>query len=364
MRQRHLWLLTIGSIACAVAAIIVYLGPLRQPSKDGAWTRVDLEHVLATDCCGSVFVDGKSHWGMLALTAGGTVHLITDEGTLRTWRGFSDTSAPSQFVHFAAGPDIEVAAFTTAEVDRAELWVAEVSGFAPIERTETPAVDGRRSQHLVPLFDREGSFRLAGTVGRRVHVWFDGAEGWVRGDDGSALRLDGGMLLASAEEGMTFVAGKLSDRRGSRVGLWYTGGYPEAGGPDRWKRVNLPGRFDEITDLTSWEVGTWAAGRRGLTPVLWDVDNAVRDAPQRIKLPKATLDRDHPRVLLGDDYTGMVVAAQTTEGPKVWTRRPGGHTWTTWRVPNGTIMQVRLYDDRLYVVVDGDLWVRTFPRKE
>jgi hypothetical protein len=142
------------------------------------------------------------------------------------------------------------------------------------------------------------------------------------------------------------VAGPLVGGDGSTSPLWSVDFY------EGWRPEVLEATPDEVTDIEQRYFGC-VAGHRDLAPVVHGPDREARPVPD------VRLDPDRPvvRLLDGDE----VLAVQATGGPQLWVR--DGGTWAGEDLPDGRLDaavrgRTAAGDDRLFVVLDGQVWQR------
>jgi hypothetical protein len=133
---------------------------------------------------------------------------------------------------------------------------------------------------------------------------------------------------------------------------------PEDSG-GRWQHHPTATVPDGLTDVASWDLGWWVAGHRDGRPVVYDFDSGGGAA---LPVPDTRLDPEHPLTVVAGIPVGgrpLVLATQTVDGPVVWVGEDTDRT----RIPgtDGRLSAAQRVVDDVYVVVDGQLWVRTLP---
>lgn len=170
-------------------------------------------------------------------------------------------------------------------------------------------------------------------------------------ETGRGLRLEGDvedadLVVGGNGDGGLLVAGPLVGGDGTTSPLWTADFY------EGWRPQPVDVVPDRVTDIEQDFFGC-VAGHRDLAPVLLGPGGEARPAPS------VALDPDRPLVLML--HHDEVVALQAADGPQVWMR--DGEEWHGEPLPDGrldaaTRGTTRAGDDRLFVVVDGQVWHR------
>jgi hypothetical protein len=219
--------------------------------------------------------------------------------------------------------------------------------------------DGGRPPWASLLFDDEGDVRAVTARRERgswqAHLWEvhpdDGR--WRVAERGVGPRLRDAPAATSVVTSTGEVRVHLAETTDAGARLWSIDADPYF--PTRWRREELVGGADSVTDILSWAVGTWVAGTRNGQAVIWDFDAVGGE----VDLPDVTLDPEAPvvrllRLPIGDQQPAF--AAQRPDGPSVWVR--GTSQWRELKAPAGTISLAAATDQGFYLVIDDVLWFR------
>lgn len=261
--------------------------------------------------------------------------------------------------------DGQTVALTAEADDGTTRLLTTDSGFYDLSFDDLPTGrDKAAPERLEPILDGEEDYRSFGVVRTAGHwevrAW-EAFKGWEQIGRGPYLRLTRppgqASLHVGTQEVMVMVGGDVARGRGDAgPQLWWIAS--TLTGRERWQRLPLSPRPDEITDVSCWDIGCWVTASRRGRPVVYDFDTRS-GAP--LDAPDTRLDPDDPVVLMGRQpigRTSMVLATASVEGNRLWVGRRRSPAWTEIEAPPGELTRVLVVRRQAYLLIDGQVWFR------
>ena len=329
--------------------------PSPAPPAAAGWDRIELDGTVRSlhSMGGYVLVAGdRNGWPLLARVRNGLA--ATDLGEQLDMQGRLDWVDSD-------GEDVAVTA--QPGTGPPDAWSGQYSptDVRGLERTPVKDAAGRTPGWVRPLFDGEEDYRLVGAVsvgGRwELHAWSEWPDGMLPLDRGGLTVPDPARVLFGNTESIVVVAGPLTDALGPGRGraVWWADDVGYTGETPRWRRQDLPAPVDDLTDVTCWVAGCWAAGHRKRAP------GGVPRGRRRVRRRAGHHARPPPSH--GGPRRPPGRQAAGARHPEPRRHRPlGGPQEREMdahpRPRRGRLTDAVRVDDGFYVLAEGTLWFR------